>query len=795
VQLFGRMVRRVSDTRALILCGVLATALGVPGVASASTVTGSVTMIGGQGDYVAGGSQFLFDTPGTISLSGNAGSVTVRTPDLAGPGSGYTIQFAAPTGGQLTVGEYDDAQRFPFESPGHPGIDVSGDGRGCNQDFGRFIVKDIHLDANGNIDRFWALYEQHCESLSAAPLFGEVRLNEPAPTAAEAVEPASILWPLTSVGTTGIYVPVTVIAGGNGAQIISATLTGADPSDFKIGSDGCSGQTLAASAKCQVSVALAPTASGDRHATLAITDALGSTTNVGLDYLIQPSVTSVSPTTGPPAGGTTVTIHGTQFTDVSAVHFGSDSASYTIDSPTQITATAPAGSVKTAVDVTVTTPDGDSAASSVSRFTYADPPAAPTNATASPGDQQAAVSFAGPSDDGGSPVTRYTVTASPGGAQATGTTSPITVTGLSDGIDYSFSVTATSAVGTSPSAVSNTITTLKPSHLTISASPDHAAYGVPITLAASVSSPFSGMPSGSVTFESGNTLLGPSSLDSNGQTSSGPSVTPDVGASIAASYSGDGAFKSSTATLTPTITPAVTSTSLSSTENPAAPNSTVAVTATVANQSSNVAPVGAIQFYVDGNAVLTPQPINVTSQSAIDVQAAAGSYRITGQYVPQQSPGPDFSASAGGLTQAFGVPNITPPSSTSGSSSDPSGGSPSGTGTGPDSSFFLGKPALTSDGTIVLSAQSRQAGKFSFSASRVRGRGPAAYGHGSRTSNGKNPVSLVIHPSASARKALVKYGTMTLHLTVTFTSARGGKPRSAVLPVTVHHRVTRTKHK
>ena len=63
----------------------------------------------------------------------------------------------------------------------------------------------------------------------------------------------------------------------------------------------------------------------------------------------------MSPTSGPTAGGTSVTITGTNFTGVTAVKFGTAAASaFTVDSATSITATAPAGSVGT-VDVTVTT--------------------------------------------------------------------------------------------------------------------------------------------------------------------------------------------------------------------------------------------------------------------------------------------------------------------------------------------------------------------------------------------------------------------------------------------------------
>ena len=764
-------------------------AVAAPG-AAAATVNGSITMIGAQGDYISGGSQYLFDAPGTIAMSGNAGTVEVNTPSPVGAAFGYTMDFAAPTGGQLSVGEYDNAERYPFESAGHPGLSIWGDGRGCNQDFGWFIIKDIHLDGSGNVNRFWALYEQHCEGSYAPPLFGEVRLGEPATSAAEVVEPASINWPMTSIGKTGIYVPVTVTAGGGGAEITSATLTGANPGDFKIGTDGCTGTTLAAGNNCRISVAVTPTVPGDRHATLAITDSLGSTTEVPLDYLPQAYVTSLSPTASLPAGGTTVTIHGSQFSNVSAVRFGGASAPFVIDSPTQITATVPAGTPKTSVDILLSNDHGDSGPSSATRFTYAGgPPSAPKNASATAGDGQASVSFAGPDDDGGSPVTRYTVTALPGGAQGMGTTSPITVRGLDDASAYTFSVTATNAVGTSPASVSNSITTLKPSGTAITFSPDHATYGTPITLGATVTSAFAGVPTGTVTFQSGNGYVGQASLDPNGKATSGPVVTPDVGASVTAHYLGDGAYKPSISTVTPTVVPAVTTTTLSSTANPTTPNSTITLTATVANNSSQAVPVGHVQFLVNGKAILAPQPLDPFAPPAIDARLPAGTYRFTAQYMPPQSPGPDFTSSSGGMTEVVAVPTYTPPPPATSTVPPPS----TSGGTVPDSSFFLGRPVVAGDGTIVLSAQSRQAGRFSYLARRVRGHGPVIYGTGGRTSNGKNPASLVIRPTASARYALTKYGTMTLRVTVTFTSGRGGSPKRTVLTVTVHHRVKKAR--
>ena len=56
----------------------------------------------------------------------------------------------------------------------------------------------------------------------------------------------------------------------------------------------------------------------------------------------MPVITSIEPSSGPVAGGTTVTITGRNFTGATAVHFGANpAASFTADSDTQITAVSP----------------------------------------------------------------------------------------------------------------------------------------------------------------------------------------------------------------------------------------------------------------------------------------------------------------------------------------------------------------------------------------------------------------------------------------------------------------------
>lgn len=77
-------------------------------------------------------------------------------------------------------------------------------------------------------------------------------------------------------------------------------------------------------------------------------------------------------------------------------------------------------------------------------------PHPPTDVSAVAGDGQATVSWAAPVDDGGSPITSYTVVANPGGISKTvsAATLQTTVTGLANGTAYSFTVRATNALGT-----------------------------------------------------------------------------------------------------------------------------------------------------------------------------------------------------------------------------------------------------------------------------------------------------------------------------------------------------------
>lgn len=105
-----------------------------------------------------------------------------------------------------------------------------------------------------------------------------------------------------------------------------------------------------------------------------------STDTLVFAYPGRPTVTSRSPSSGPPAGGTTVTINGTFDSNITAVDFGKKAA--TINSEPvgtvsgQVSVTAPPGVPRSKVNITISTDGGQlvrqptSAVTSAATFTY-----------------------------------------------------------------------------------------------------------------------------------------------------------------------------------------------------------------------------------------------------------------------------------------------------------------------------------------------------------------------------------------------------------------------------------------
>ena len=221
-------------------------------------------------------------------------------------------------------------------------------------------------------------------------------------------------------------------------------------------------------------------------------------------FFSVPAVSSVSPTAGPAAGGTTVTISGSNFTGATAVTFGSTpAASFTVNSNGSITAVSPAGTAGTRVDITVTGPGGTSTTLSADQFTY--------------GPQVTSVAPAtGPTNGG----TTVNITGS--GFTGATTVSFGNTPALSFTVNSATSITATSPSG-SPGTVDVTVTT--PSATSATSAADHFTFQAPAPSVSSVS-PSSGPVAGGQTVTiTGNYVTGATAVKFGGVNAASFSVT------------------------------------------------------------------------------------------------------------------------------------------------------------------------------------------------------------------------------------------------------------------------------
>ena len=152
----------------------------------------------------------------------------------------------------------------------------------------------------------------------------------------------------------------------------AVTITGAN---FALGATVTFGGTPATNVVVANSTTITATtpagSAGAVTVTVTVSGQSGSLTS-GFTYVVIPTVSSVAPNNGPTAGGTPVTITGTNFAAGATVTFGAAAAiNVVVVNSTTITATTPSGSAGTvAVTVTVNSQSG----SLTNGFTYVVPP-------------------------------------------------------------------------------------------------------------------------------------------------------------------------------------------------------------------------------------------------------------------------------------------------------------------------------------------------------------------------------------------------------------------------------------
>ncbi|GAA1842895.1 hypothetical protein [Asanoa iriomotensis] len=185
--------------RGAVLLVAVVGGLLVAGPAEAQTVkSGSLSFSGDNGDYITQGDSWAYSTGNGdgLTVSSSNGS-TVAVSVNAYNGDWWTLTFDAPGTQQLTARTYSAAHRYPFNGTG-PGLDLSGEGRGCNELTGSFTVTKAIFGADGYVQAFDATFEQHCEGGTPAAK-GRVHIaNATAPRTSTAKPQTTTTKPSTS---------------------------------------------------------------------------------------------------------------------------------------------------------------------------------------------------------------------------------------------------------------------------------------------------------------------------------------------------------------------------------------------------------------------------------------------------------------------------------------------------------------------------------------------------------------------------------------------------------------------
>jgi hypothetical protein len=226
--------RRVLARATAVLALALGMATSTTGLLSGTAAhalpvtEGSFSFSGDEGDWVSGGRSYAYSVASQDRMditADNAHNAVHLGVDGAN-GDWWTLDLAAPSGRTLAPGTYTGATRHPFNGPAEPGLDLSGNGRGCNTLTGQFTISDVEFGPQGYVKKLDATFEQHCEGGTTAAR-GEVHIDNPAPPAeldlglAVALEgTASTLNGKATVhGTVSCNKPVKVDVSGDVTQV------------------------------------------------------------------------------------------------------------------------------------------------------------------------------------------------------------------------------------------------------------------------------------------------------------------------------------------------------------------------------------------------------------------------------------------------------------------------------------------------------------------------------------------------------------------------------------------------
>jgi hypothetical protein len=436
-----------------------AMALGVPSVAGINPMAGSIA--GGisvtiTGANLSSASAVKFGATPAIITAGSASSITATAPaESAGT---VDVTVTTPGGASATSA----ADKFTYVgAPAVTGVNPTSGSTGGGSSV---TISGTNLSGATSVNfgsSSGVITADSATSISATAPSGAAGTVDVTVTTAggiSATSSADRFTYVTQPTVTAINPTGGSIAGGTSVTITGTGLTSASGVKF-----GATAGTITANSATSITATAPAETAGTVDVT--VTTVAGTSAPSSADtftYAAAPSVTAINPNSGSVAGGTTVTITGTNLSTASAVRFGTTAAIITADSAGSITVTDPADAAGV-VDVTVTSVGGTSATSPADTFAYA---AAPTVTALSP----------------------------TSGSVAGGTTVTITGTNLSGATSVSFgsstgvitAVSASSITATAPSEAAGSVdvTVTTPGGTSATSSADHYTFVTPVSTGA-----------------------------------------------------------------------------------------------------------------------------------------------------------------------------------------------------------------------------------------------------------------------------------------------------------------------
>ena len=413
----------------------------VTGLTPSSGSTGGGTVVIVTGSNLTGASAVKFGTTAATSFTvNNAGQITAVAP----AGSAGIVDITVTTlGGTSATGAPDQYSYTltPAVSSISPSAGPVAGGTAVTIT-GANLTGATAVRFGGNAATNVMAGTTQVTATAPAGAAGLVDVTVTTPNGTSATVAADGYTYVAAPAVTGVSPSSGSTGGGTLVTITGSNFSGA--STVMFGTAPASGFTLVSATQIKATSPAAAAGAVDITVTT-----LGGTSATGAadlyTYLALPTVTALSPVTGPVGGGTSVVITGTNLTGATAVKFGTASASFTVNSATQITAASPAGSAG-AVDVTVTTPSGASATGPADQFTYGNGPTVGSVSPANgPTSGSTAVTITGANLGGATAVTFGTVPAASFTVANATTITAFTPAETASTVD----VTVTTPVGTS----------------------------------------------------------------------------------------------------------------------------------------------------------------------------------------------------------------------------------------------------------------------------------------------------------------------------------------------------------